>query len=157
MKKILSVILAATLIIGFVNHREKNIPKGIEKEDQVFENRLNYDIRYNIDENNGQNEKKERQIVNINNKDMNIGIEYVKNNDFDQLSENEKANIYSMATNIIEKLGYDTSDFSYDDLNYLYIACQDYMIKNNVDANSLSVLDQAKLYNILSSYLKNKD
>lgn len=157
MKKILPLILAAALILGFIDYREKNKPKNIENNDQQIENRLDQDTSNNISENNIQNNNIENQTANVDNNDIDTGIEYVKNNDFNQLSDDEKANLYTMATNAIEEMGYGTSDFSYEDLNYLYNACQNYMIENNVDANSLSIRDQAKLYNILRSYLKNKN
>ncbi|WP_296141514.1 hypothetical protein [uncultured Anaerococcus sp.] len=155
MKKILSILLAAALIIGFINYRENNRPKSIEKNDRQIEDALDDKVHTKSCKTNRQDNNIENQKSDIENNDLSTGIEYVKNNEFNDLSDDEKAKIYAMASDGLKQMGYDTNDFTYDDLNKIYDACQEYIIENNVDADSLSLVGQAKLYNILKSYIQN--
>lgn len=153
MKKILAILLGAALIIGFIIYREKNRPKSFEKNDHQIEHALNENVNKNTSEVD-LDDNKEIQNSDIENNDLSTGIEYVKNNDFNNLSDDEKAKIYAMASDGLKQMGYSTNDFTYEDLNKIYDACQNYIIENNVDPDSLSLVDQANLYNILKSYIE---
>lgn len=159
MKKILAILLAAGLILGFVNYNKNKeqqsqqkvdleVEDTLEKEEDTNENR---EETQNIESPATSNDTSELEF-----NDIDTGIDYVKNNDFNDLNEDQKEKIYAIATDAIKQMGYDTSDFTQEDLNSLYNDCQTYMIENNVDADNLSLIDQAKLYNILQSHMKNK-
>ena len=155
MKKILAILLLAVLIIGFINYRENNRPKSNAKNDQQIEDALNDKVNKSTSEIDRQDNNVRSQKSDIENNDLSTGIEYVKNNDFNNLSDDEKAKIYALVSDVLKQMGYDTDDFTYEDLNNIYDACQEYIIENNVDADSLSLVDQAKLLNILKSYIQN--
>lgn len=155
MKKILAILLSAVLIIGFINYRENKRPKSNAKNDQQIEDALNDKVNKSTSEIDRQDNNVGSQKSDIENNDLSTGIEYVKNNDFNNLSDDEKAKIYALVSDGLKQMGYDTDDFTYEDLNNIYDACQEYIIENNVDADSLSLVDQAKLYNILKSYIQN--
>ena len=159
MKKILATLLAAGLILGFVNYNKNKEQQSQQKIDLEVEDTLekeeikkeNVEEAQTIEPPATSNDTSELEI-----NDIDTGIDYVKNNDFNDLNEDQKEKIYAMATDAIKQMGYDTSDFTQEDLNSLYNDCQTYMIENNVDADNLSLIDQAKLYNILQSHMKNK-
>ena len=159
MKKILAILLAAGLILGFVNYNKNEEQQSQQKVDLEVEDTLekeevtneNREEAQNVEPAATSNDTSELEI-----NDIDTGIDYVKNNDFNDLSEDQKEKIYAMASDAIKQMGYDTSDFTQEDLNSLYNDCQTYMIENNVDADNLSLIDQAKLYNILQSHMKNK-
>ena len=159
MKKILAILLAAGLILGFVNYNKNKEQQSQQKVDLEVEDTLekeevtneNREEAQNVEPAATSNDTSELEI-----NDIDTGIDYVKNNDFNDLSEDQKEKIYAMASDAIKQMGYDTSDFTQEDLNSLYNDCQTYMIENNVDADNLSLIDQAKLYNILQSHMKNK-
>lgn len=161
MKKILAILLAAGLIIGFVNYRQNNKPtkeltneKELEIE-QTTDVDLENSVENSIEDNNS---KPTAESIDTSNPERlaETSINYVKNNDYKELSEDDKSYIYGMVKDGISQMGYSPDDFSYEDLNNLYNECQSYIIENNVDANNLSLIDQAKLYNILQTYMKNK-
>lgn len=159
MKKILAILLAAGLILGFVNYNKNKEQQSQQKVDLEVEDTLEKEEDTN--ENREEAQNIEPAVTSNNNPELEIndidtGIDYVKNNDFNDLNEDQKEKIYAMATDAIRQMGYDTSDFTQEDLNSLYNDCQTYMIENNVDADNLSLIDQAKLYNILQSHMKNK-
>ncbi len=159
MKKILAILLAAGLILGFVNYNKNKEQQSQQKVDLEVEDTLEKEEDTN--ENREEAQNIEPAVTSNNNPELEIndidtGIDYVKNNDFNDLSEDQKEKIYAMASDAIKQMGYDTSDFTQEDLNSLYNDCQTYMIENNVDADNLSLIDQAKLYNILQSHMKNK-
>ena len=159
MKKILAILLAAGLILGFVNYNKNKEQQSQQKVDLEVEDTLEKEEDTN--ENREEAQNIEPPVTSNNNPELEIndidtGIDYVKNNDFNDLNEDQKEKIYAMATDAIRQMGYDTSDFTQEDLNSLYNDCQTYMIENNVDADNLSLIDQAKLYNILQSHMKNK-
>ena len=159
MKKILAILLAAGLILGFVNYNKNKEQQSQQKVDLEVEDTLEKEEDTN--ENREEAQNIEPAVTSNNNPELEIndidtGIDYVKNNDFNDLNEDQKEKIYAMATDAIKQMGYDTSDFTQEDLNSLYNDCQTYMIENNVDADNLSLIDQAKLYNILQSHMKNK-
>lgn len=159
MKKILAILLAAGLILGFVNYNKNKEQQSQQKVDLEVEDTLEKEEDTN--ENREEAQNIEPAVTSNNNPELEIndidtGIDYVKNNDFNDLNEDQKEKIYAMASDAIKQMGYDTSDFTQEDLNSLYNDCQTYMIENNVDADNLSLIDQAKLYNILQSHMKNK-
>ena len=159
MKKILAILLAAGLILGFVNYNKNKEQQSQQKVDLEVEDTLEKEEDTN--ENREEAQNIEPPVTSNNNPELEIndidtGIDYVKNNDFNDLNEDQKEKIYAMATDAIRQMGYDTSDFTQEDLNSLYNDCQTYMIENNVDADNLSLINQAKLYNILQSHMKNK-
>ena len=57
----------------------------------------------------------------------------------------------------MNKLGFETDNFTYDDMNNLYNSCRNYMLENNVDPETFGLKDQAKLYNMCRNYLKNNN
>ena len=159
MKKILAILLAAGLILGFVNYNKNKEQQSQQKVDLEVEDTLEKEEDTNENREEAQNVElpatsNDTSELEIN--DIDTGIDYVKNNDFNDLNEDQKEKLYAMATDAIKQMGYDTSDFTQEDLNSLYNDCQTYMIENNVDADNISLIDQAKLYNILQSHIKNK-
>ena len=155
MKKIIAIILAAGLILGFIKCREDNRPEGTENYEIQVEDEIDQEPSQDLST---ESENSPKESIDTSSVDSlkETGIEYVKNNDYQQLSEDEKSEIYSLVKGAISQMGYNPDDLSYQELENIYNDCQDYMIKNNVDADNLSLVDQAKLYNILQSHMNNK-
>lgn len=161
MKKIIAIILAAGLILGFIKYREDNRPKETENNEIQVENEIDQEPSQDLSTKKDlstESENSPKESIDTSSVDSlkETGIEYVKNNDYQQLSEDEKSEIYSLVKGAISQMGYNPDDLSYQELENIYNDCQTYMIENNVDADNLSLIDQAKLYNILQSHMKNK-
>lgn len=152
MRKVLPIILSGALLTGFgVNSQkaEQDLNPQIidvQAENTVEKNENNFE---NFD------------LTSLDKSDINAiaqtGVAYVKSNEYNDLSQEEKSYMYNVCLEAMDKLGYDTSNFTYDDMNNLYNSCRDYMLENNVDPETFSLKDQAKLYNMCRNYLKNNN
>ena len=152
MRKVLPIILSGALLTGFGVNSQKTEQDlnpqiiDIQAENTVEKNKNNFE---NFD------------LTSLDKSDINAiaqtGVAYVKSNEYDDLSQEEKSYIYNACLEAMNKLGFETDNFTYDDMNNLYNSCRNYMLENNVDPETFGLKDQAKLYNMCRNYLKNNN
>ena len=152
MKKIFSTILATALIIFFVtNYNKNNVDAEVKKEKyEVNDYENDNDISYsqkNIEDNSTSEIDENNPIPS--------GVTYIKNNDYSNISDEDKNYMYDTCINYMDKFGIDKDQFTYEDMREIYDMCRNYILENNVDPDNLSLKDKAKLYSMCEKYLKN--
>ena len=143
MRKVLPIILSGALLTGFGVNSQKTEQDlnpqiiDVQAENTVEKNKNNFE---NFD------------LTSLDKSDINAidqtGVAYVKSNEYNDLSQEEKSYMYNACLEAMNKLGFETDNFTYDDMNNLYNSCRNYMLENNVDPETFGLKDQAKLYNL---------
>lgn len=154
MKKLLPIILSGALLTGFGINSQKT-------EQDLNPQIIDVQAENKVEENRNQDKLENFGLTSLDKSDINAivqtGVAYVKTNEYNDLSQEEKSYMYNACLEAMDRLGYDTNNFTYDDMNNLYNACRDYMLENNVDPETFGLKDQAKLYNMCRNYLKNNN
>ena len=152
MRKVLPIILSGALLTGFGVNSQKTEQ---DLNPQIIDVQAENTVKKN--ENNFEN----FDLTTLDKSDINAiaqtGVAYVKLNEYNDLSQEEKSYMYNACLEVMNKLGFETDNFTYDDMNNLYNSCRNYMLENNVDPETFGLKDQAKLYNMCRNYLKNSD
>jgi|GEM_PF-1213226 hypothetical protein len=152
MRKVLPIILSGALLTGFGVNSQKTEQ---DLNPQIIDVQAENTVKKN--ENNFEN----FDLTTLDKSDINAiaqtGVAYVKSNEYDDLSQEEKSYMYNACLEAMNKLGFKTDNFTYDDMNNLYNSCRDYMLENNVDPETFGLKDQAKLFNMCRNYLKNSN
>ena len=152
MRKVLPIILSGALLTGFGVNSQKTEQ---DLNPQIIDVQAENTVKKN--ENNFEN----FDLTTLDKSDINAiaqtGVAYVKSNEYDDLSQEEKSYMYNACLEAMNKLGFKTDNFTYDDINNLYKSFRDYMLENNVDPETFGLKDQAKLFNMCRNYLKNSN
>ena len=152
MRKVLPIILSGALLTGFGVNSQKT-------EQDLNPQIIDVQAENTVEKN--KNTFETFDLTSLDKSDINAidqtGVAYVKSNEYNDLSQEEKSYMYNACLEAMNKLGFETDNFTYDDMNNLYNSCRNYMLENNVDPETFGLKDQAKLYNMCRNYLKNSN